>query len=270
MSAIFLIIGLVIFSLACRSFQNRYIQKAGWLALLVATYYGGFALTGSHAWGAFALSLWFIFPWLDIVTRVRKLRFPIQHDVKHRFPPSRDIFPDLEEITREVEDQGFEKADDAGWKWEDMDHFVRLFYHPEKRLQASISVAQQEGLVFSFASITSRTAEGVSYVSTNYPFSFSMKPSPRQRMNRCDDIETFEQMVQAHEAFLQKNQITHTDVPVQDPDLLHTMLATDFTQQVDHNLNAGMIVRLDEEYFRYSWRGCFFLWFQVIKDMIRV
>jgi hypothetical protein len=190
--------------------------------------------------------------------------------VKHRFPPSREVFPDLEEITGEVEEAGFDKTDDAGWKWDETDHFVRLFYHGEKKLQATISVAQQEAFIFSHASLTTRTSEGDILVTTNYPFSFTMKLAPRQRMNRCDDAETFEDMLVSHQAFLARNGITSEKAEAQDPENLHTVIEDDLVQQITHNLDAGVIVRTEGEKFRYSWRGCFFLWCQVVKDMLRV
>src|SRR6185436_8103249 len=208
MSHLLLIVGLLIFAYACRTYQNRYVSKAGWLAVLVATYLGAYFVTGSHAWGWAALGMWFVFPWVEIVGRVRKLRFPLRSEVKHRFPPSRDVFPDLTQISDEVEEAGFEKADDAGWKWEETDHFVRIFYHPGKMLQASISVAQQEEFVFSHASLTTRTVDGITLVTTNYPFSFTMRPAPRQRMNRCRDAESIGDMMASHEACLARNNVS--------------------------------------------------------------
>ncbi len=270
MSKVLIIVGLLLFAYACRTFHNRWLAKAGWFAILAATYCGGYFLTGSHAWGTMALSLWVLFPWVEIVSRVRKLRFPLHSEVRHRFPPSREIFPDLEEITAEVEQAGFVKADDAGWKWEETDHFVRIFYHPGLKLQATVSVAQQESLVFSHASLTTRTADGMTYVTTNYPFSFTMKLAPKQRLQRCDSAEVFEDMLRAHEAFLARHGVTLAQVATQDPEALHTVLETDLSDQIRHNLTAGVIVREGQDHFRYSWRGCFYLWLQVVKDMIRV
>ena len=237
---------------------------------MAGTYLSGYYLANGNHWcGAAAVLLWFVFPWVEIVSRVRKLRFPLHSHIKHRFPPSRDIFPDLDDITEELEEAGFERADDAGWKWEETDHFVRLFYHAEKRLQASISVAQQGEFVFSHASLTSRTEDGFTFITTNYPLSFTMKLAPRQRMNRCQEAETLEDMIVSHEAFLAREGKV-AQVITQDPDNLHTAMEKDLTSQIDHNLKTGVIVVTDGEHFRYSWRGCFFLWFQVVKDMIRI
>ncbi len=270
MSKFLLIIGLLIFAYACRTFNNRYLAKAGWLTVLIASYLSGYFITDSHAWAWFGLSLWFFFPWVEIVGRVRKLRFPLRSVVKHRFPPSREVFPDLDEITTEVEEAGFEKADDAGWKWEETDHFVRIFYHQEKKLQATISIAQQEGYVFSHANLTTRAADNTAFVTTNYPFSFTMKLTPGQQINRCDQAECFDEMLQSHADFLVTSGVMVEAAIAQDPDNLHILMAEDLSKQVDHNLHEGVIIRADDDHFRYSWRGCFFLWFQVLKDMIRV
>jgi len=270
MSQILLFTGLLLFAFACRTYNNRYLAKAGWVAVLVATYVGAYGLTGRHSWGWVAVAMWFLFPWVEIMGRVRKLRFPIHSEVKHRFPPSREVFPDLDEISSEMEEAGFEQTDDAGWKWEDTDHFIRLFYNGEKKLQSSINIAQQGEFVFSHASVTTRTADGLTLVTTNYPFSFTMKPTPKQRMNRCDDAETFEEMLESHEAFLTKAGATSETIEAQDPEHLSVGVEEELSKQIDHNLTAGVIVKADDKHFRYSWRGCLFLWFQVLKDMIRV
>lgn len=270
MTSSLFILGLLLFAWGCYSFNNRYIHKLGWLVLLATTYLGGLLFTDSHIGGAFALSLWLLIPFLGIITRVRKLRFPIHHELKHRFPPPRDIFPDLEDITNEVENSGFEKTDDAGWKWDSSDHFLRLFYHAEHKLQANISVSQQEGYVFSYASLTTRTADGISYVTTNYPFSFSMETAPLQQISRCETAETFEDLLQSHNNFLEDNGVTSEIIKDQDPDLLPNEVSRELSQQIDHNLLKGLIIKIDDGSFRYSWRGCIFLWLQTVKDMIRV
>jgi hypothetical protein len=110
----------------------------------------------------------------------------------------------------------------------------------------------------------------MTYVTTNYPFSFTMKLAPQQRLQRCEVAETFDQMLTAHETFIEKQGVKADDIATQDPETLHTTLETDLSEQINHNLTAGVIVREGTSQFRYSWRGCFYLWFQVVKDMIRV
>jgi len=40
--------------------------------------------------------------------------------------------------------------------------------------------------------------------------------------------------------------------------------------QVDHNLDRGLIKLSGNGTFRYSWRGLCYLWMQSVKDMVRL
>lgn len=260
----------IVFAVACRSFDNRFIQKLGWLALLGASYLSGFYLTGTHVGGGIFIGAWFMLPWLEIIFRVRRLRFPIKSEVKHRFPPSRDVFPELGDLSSEAEDAGFTEVGDTGWKWSQTDHFMRLFYHEGKRTQVSVALAQQGEFGFSYVSLTSRTKDGVTYTTTNYPFAATMKHSPKQRLNRYTNADSFEDLMERHEEFLQSQGLTTGDLALQDPEYLHAYIERDMSAQIDHNITAGVIEPTGNGEFRYSWRGCVFLYWQVVKDMLRV
>ncbi len=260
----------VVFAFACRTFDNRYVQKVGWLTLLATTYLGGYYLMGSHAAGAFSVSLWFMLPWVEIVARVRKLRFPIKSEIKHRFPPSREVFPDLDTLTKEIEEAGFSEAGDTGWKWSETDHFMRLLYHPELRTQAAIVLSQQGDMAFSYVSLIARSEKGVTYTTTNYPFSPTMRFSPQHRVNRFQYAESMKDLLEAHQKFLEREQVALEDRRSMEAEQLPEYMERDMLAEIDHNMTQGLILPVGEGEFRYSWRGCFFLWFQVIKDMIRV
>ncbi len=262
--------GTVVFAFACRTCQNRYLFKLGSLALLAATYLAGFFLTGSHGAGVGGITLWFVLPWVEIVARIRHMRFPLKNEVKSSFPPSRDLFPDLDQLTREIEAEDFVRVDDAGWKWNEADHFMRLFYHEETRTQASIALAQQEGMSFSYVSVTSRTPRGINYTTTNYPFPPTMQYSPNQRINRQLYVQSMEEMLGLHQEFLHSQAIETADLVSMDTEQLPAYIERDMSAQIDHNINAGLIELIGDGEFRYSWRGCFYLWFEIVKDMVRV
>ncbi|MBX7209743.1 MAG: hypothetical protein K1X78_15605 [Verrucomicrobiaceae bacterium] len=265
------IAALVAFAFGCRSFENRFVAKLGLIALLAASYVGGmFVSGGSHRVGATAVLMWFLLPWLEIVGRVRKLRFPIKSEVKHRFPPSRELFPDLDALSGEAEQAGFEEIEDTGWQWDETDHFMRLFYHKEKRLQAAISLAQQGDYAFSYVSLTSRTHDGLTITTSNYPFSFTMKFAPVQLVNRYAGAESMDDLMRSHEAFLERHHILNDELAEQDTARLPGYLERDMISQINHNISVRIIEPVGNGLFRYSWRGCIFLWLQVVKDMIRV
>ena len=270
MSPFLIVAGLIVLAYACRTFENRYIAKAGWIAMLGATYLGAFFLSGSHVAGATALALWFFLPWLEILGRVRKLRFPTQSEVKHRFPPSSEVFPDLGELSEEAEARGFVAADDAGWKWDETDHFMRLFYHPDLRIQAAIILASQEEFAVSYVSLTSRTTDGRTFSTSNYPFSYTMKFSPEHKVNRYTGAVSFDDLLGSHTAFMEANRVLPEATEELDAEDLGQYVMRDMKVQIEHNVRVGVLEPAGEGFIRYSWRGCLFLWFQVVKDMIRV
>ena len=270
LSEILYLAALVVFAWACRTYHNRYLHKAGWIALLAATYLSGFFLFDSHVAGSFGVAIWFLLPWVEIAGRVRGLRFPIRSEVGSRFPPSDDVFPNLDELTAEVEACGFEEAGDSGWKWSETDHFVRFFYDENWCTQASIALARQDHFAFSYVSLTTRPTDGRIFTTTNYPFAPTMRHAPQQHVQRFVHAESMEELVECHERFLDKAALDDDDIIPLDIEELSTYLEEDLSKQVQHNLSTGLIEPVGEDEFRYSWRGCFFLWFQVVKDMIRV
>jgi hypothetical protein len=55
-----------------------------------------------------------------------------------------------------------------------------------------------------------------------------------------------------------------------DPDVLDIEVESDMRQQIEFNLQAGIITPAEHQKFRYSFRGLCYLWRQFIKDMIRL
>ncbi len=263
----------VVFGLACRSYPNRYLLKLGWLAYLVASYLGGWFLTDSHAAGAASVALWFMLPWVEIVGRVRRMRLPAASEVRHRFPPARDVFPELGDLSEEFEAAGFSRAGDTGWKWSETEHFMRLFVHPDKRVQASVAQAQQLDLdlYVSYVSLTSRTPDGRVFTTTDYPFVPTMRFSPAHHVLRLPGVGSLEELLAAHQDLLDSQGLATDDLAEPDPEVLATQIEQDLRAQIDHNLDTGLLEPAGEEgVIRYSWRGCIHLWLQVVKDMIRV
>jgi hypothetical protein len=261
---------LVAFALGCRSFENRWLRKLGWVCLLAASYMLAWLLTGAHLAGALAVSLWFLAPWLEIAGRVRRLRFPLRSEIRHRFPPSREVFPHLPDMTAEVEQAGYEEVEDAGWTHHDTEHFVRLLWNGDKRVLASINIALHGEMGFGYASLTSRTESGLSLTTSNFPFPPPMRFAPWQRVNRVTRVESFEDLEHAHLDFLQRQRVAVEDLASPEAEAWRGHMEDDMTRQIQHNLESGVIERAGDGEYRYSWRGCWFLWVQVVKDMLAV
>ena len=78
------------------------------------------------------------------------------------------------------------------------------------------------------------------------------------------------ELVASHQKFLSRQGVREGEMVSVDTEELASYIERDMSAQVDHNITAGLIEPTGNGEFRYSWRGCFYLWFQVVKDMIRV
>jgi hypothetical protein len=273
MSSFLLIVGLVVLAFACRSFEHRYLAKLGWLVLLAASYLAGYSLSGgSHVAGMTFVLSWFLLPWIEIVSRVRKLRFPSTGTIEQRYPPSREVFPDLDSISAEVSAAGFAEQEDAGWQWDETEHFMRLCYHEALRAQATVNLAQQGEMAVSFVSVTSRAADGRTFTTSNYPFSTTMKLSPEQKVHRFETAQSFADLLAEHQSFLSSQSVTVSDLTPLNVEQLGHYIEQDMAMQIQHNVRVGVLTpsTAGDNTFRYTWRGCIYLWLQIVKDMIRV
>jgi hypothetical protein len=271
MSEFLIVAGVVLFAFACKTFSHVVFRKLGNVAILVATFLAGFYLSGgSVVWGCVAILGWFFLPWLEILTRVRKLRLPLDKKLRYRFPPSQEQFPLLDDFTDEVKEEGFVFVDDAGFDWDDMKQFVRFFKHSEKNYQAAIYLNEQAHIAYAYISISSRTKRGDTWTTWNYPFSYTMKFSPDLHVNRVVNAHSFMELLDRHEMFLLRNAITEEQLTEVDPEKIPAITEKELRNQVDHNLDKGLITLSGKGTFRYSWRGMIFLWFQFVKDMVKM
>src|SRR5580704_15170406 len=116
---LFILLRAGVLAVALRSFQSSFAQKAEAIAILIVSYLLIYFVTDSHLLGAVDAAAWFFVPWVEILTRIRTLRMPKEKQLRSKSPPSSDTFPTLNEITREIENEGFAHINDAGWDWED-------------------------------------------------------------------------------------------------------------------------------------------------------
>src|SRR5947207_15850144 len=114
---VFLTLGVAVLCVGLRTFHNSYAQKAGALGILAATFLAVFFATDHWIWGLVAALAWLFLPWLEILTRIRALRLPKEKQRLPKSPPSSDTFPALSEITRDVEDGGYNYRKLARWEW---------------------------------------------------------------------------------------------------------------------------------------------------------
>src|SRR5215472_2416650 len=267
---LFLTLGVAVLSVALRSFQSSFSQKAGAVGILVVSYLAIYFITGSQLLGAVAAASWFFLPWVEILTRIRTLRLPKEKQLRPKSPPSSDTFPTLNEITREIENEGFIHVSDAGWDWEDYRQFFRLFYREEDRAQAAICLNEQHEFSFYYLRISSRTKEGTVWTTWNYPLSYYLKLSPAFRINRQRPDRSFWQLDQSHREFLRRNKVDPAQIDPLDEEQIQTDIEKDLRDQIAHNIHKGVLKQTATGDVKYSWRGMIYLWCQFLVDMVRL
>ena len=83
-------------------------------------------------------------------------------------------------------------------------------------------------------------------------------------------IQDFKDEIKIDTDFNIFDELFKTDFIQVDTEQLPAYIEHDMSAQIDHNINVGLIELTGEGEFRYSWRGCFYLWFQMVKDMVLI
>jgi len=101
------VVGLVVFGMALRSCRNVVPRKLGAFVYLAASFYALYFATGRFWGGILGVLAWFFLPWVELLTRIRRMRLPIENRLRFRVPPDPSFFPDAEEAAVSMEDAGF-------------------------------------------------------------------------------------------------------------------------------------------------------------------
>lgn len=269
-SNLLLVLGVAVLSAALRSFHHPLLFRLGTLCVVLTSFLAGWLLGGSVTLGIALAASWLFLPWLEILTRVRNLRLPLERTLGSRRPPNRHTFPGFDEMTEEIEAEGFEHLDDVGWDFEENRHFYRILAHPAHRVQASICLSEQSEFSFYYLTLTSRTADGRVFITWNYPFSYGLKLQPRVKLNRFPGHQSFAAMEEAHANFLRAEGLSGADLVSQTAEETVSTLQRDMRAQITHNLDLGLIKRDGDHFIRYTARGMFYLWFQFLRDLVRL
>lgn len=271
LSNVFIVAAVAVLSMALRTYQNPTVRRIGTLGVFATSFLAGWLIGGNIWLGFLFASSWLFLPWLEILTRVRKLRLPVERRLEPASQPSRADFPQLGDLTSEIEECGFEQLDDDfGWSADAQTHFYRFFYQSESCTEAAICLVEQDGLSFYYMSVTSRTGSGASYVTWNYPFSYGLRLLPTLRIRRMEPSTPFDQLLSEHRYFLDASHVGVDAVLPQTGASICSHIEADLKRQIVHNLKLGLLSKVDGDKIRYSARGMLFLWVQFLRDLVRL
>src|SRR5260370_7808556 len=128
LSSILLVLGIAVLGMAFRTFDQPIAQRLSVLCVLVVSFLIGYLPSGSWVAGLAIASLWIFLPWLEILTKIRTLRMPVERELEPKSPPGRNLFPNLDDLPEEIEQFGFELITDLGFDWDAHTQFLRLFH----------------------------------------------------------------------------------------------------------------------------------------------
>jgi hypothetical protein len=266
-----IVLGLFILAIGLRSSRRAVWRKLGALVFLIASFAAFYFLTGAWWGGLVGVALWFLLPWVELLTRIRPMRLPMENRLRTRELPDPAFFPNAVEAAGAMEEAGFEHVDDCGWEWGGMKQHFRLFWHPEEKAVSAVCLCEQGEVAFAFISVTSRDEAGRIWRTTNFPFSPTLKCPPQMRWNHVPcERNCFHQILRDHQDFLRRVKVPVDSLMVPDPDEIEGAIEEEMKTQIRHNLEAGIIRATDDGHFEYSFRGLMFLWGQFVKDMVRL
>lgn len=264
---ILIVAGAGTLAFALRSFKNPVLFRTGTLGLVGTSFLAGWLIGGSLSVGILFASTWFLLPWMEILTRVRRMRLPLERNLASCTPPPRATFPALEELSSEMESCGFAYVEDIGWTHGDTRHFYRHFLNPDRTTISALCLIERGEFAFYYVFFRSKSSDGRLAITWNYPFSHGLHQYPGTFLNRVSGGPSIEDLSRSHARFLPES--LGGKACIVDPDAIQSELQEDFRGQLDHNLACGILRREGDSTIRYTVRGMFFLWFQFLRDFVR-
>ena len=269
-SLVLLVLGMGVMAAALRTFRNQALFFAGTFGMVATSFLAGWLIGGSLVLGALFASTWFLLPWVEILTRVRRMRLPIDRRLESCAPPARSVFPDFIDLSDEVEAAGFEYCEDAAWEHGRTRQSYRFYYSERTRTLAAICLIEQESIAFYYVALTSKALDGRVFMTWNYPFSYGLHLHPKISLSRGGGELSVAELATLHSSHLERAAVQSDRLCLQAAEGICTEMQNEMREQVEHNLACGILKRDGEEMIRYSVRGMVFLWFQFLRDFGRL
>jgi hypothetical protein len=269
-SQLLLVAGVFLLSQSLRSTQSAVLNKLGIFGHVGTSFLLGWFLSSNWWVGVVFASIWFVWPWYELITRVRKIVLPSEKNVRHKSPPHRDFFPALDDLTSEIEAEGFEHVEDLGRDWEDMQQFYRVMYNPKERVQAVVCLMEQERFAFYYVRLTSHGKDGRVWLTWNYPFSLNLQLAKGWHLNRQRGDQSFVQLLQSHQDYLLDNSVEISELQEDEPEKVIDTIQHEQDTQIAHNVTTGILKRAADGQVRYTWRGLLFIWTEFLRDFVRL
>ena len=267
----YIVLATIVFGFALRSCRTVFLRKTGAAVILLSSGLCFYFLTDSILAGIVATASWFFLPWVELLTKIRKMRVPLDNKLQEQFSTNLTAYPSAEEHLNVLEDSGYEHIRDCGWDLAGMKQVYQLFWNAETKSVAALCLCEQSNVTFTYLTLTSHDTSNGIWRTTNFPFSPTLKPAPKVHWHQIScSKECAKHLIQSHQTYISKQGFVDDDLRIPDPDQVSEEIERELRHQIEHNLSHGIIQQTDDGHFRYTIRGLFFLWKQFIRDMIRL
>jgi len=97
-----IVTGLLVLAVALRTARAAGVRKLGAFMFLAASFCLVYFLTGSILGGLGGAVLWLFLPWIELLTRIRRMRLPIHNRLSQQPIPNPSFFPNATEAAAEL------------------------------------------------------------------------------------------------------------------------------------------------------------------------
>jgi len=267
-----LAIGVIVTGMALRATKKRLFRKLGMICFMLSTSILCYALTQSFILSIASIMLWFMFPWIELLLSIRKLKFPVENKLNSETLPVENYFPEALKIKKQLQDKDFRHITDCGWKWANAHEHYSFFWHEDKKHIIAICHRIQSCITFCYLTITSLSEDGTIWKSSNFPFTTNLPHCPKIQFNHVTEgnISCPSYMIYSHDLFLYEQGQDTKELSSDIAQQIEQFFETEMQSQIDHNLSQGLIYLTGDGHFKYSFKGLFFLWRNILRDMYRL
>ena len=173
--------------------------------MLIASGLCFYFLTGNVWAGIGAAAAWFFLPWVELLTRIRKMRMPLENKLQERFSTNLDVYPNAEQHLTILEKEGYEHIRDCGWNLGGMMQIYQLFWNAETKSVASLCLCEQSNITFTYLTLTTHDITNGVWRTTNFPFSPTLKAAPKVHWNQVSCAnECAKNLIISHHMYLSR------------------------------------------------------------------
>lgn len=266
-----IIFSILFIAIGLRLSKTRAAKKLGALTFLIAMGYMGYTLA-SHWIGAFiSVTIWFLYPLLEILGKKAKEQYPVKTPPLPPLPEDEEtFFPHASSYRAQLEDLGFDEVKNHSWRWLKTNQHHRFFWNPELHTVASICLCEHEKIAYTFIVFHSELSCETILRTTNYPFTSPLIYPPDAKWNHvpCEE-RSITAILKSHTKLIQKHNPTPCQLMIPDPESIDTWWLNNYDRKIQYNQSQGLI-KLEETTFSYTPKGLFQLWILAVKDLIRL